>query len=74
MLLRRKSQKTNSLCLGEIALEGNPSHTPPPPTAPGIGDSHTWRNAKLSCQNAKTDRQNEPPEWGGGGNFQITQQ
>jgi hypothetical protein len=32
---------------------------------------------KLSRQNAKTDHQNETPEWGGGGTsatFQITQQ
>jgi hypothetical protein len=27
----------------------------------GFGDSHTWRNAKLSRQNAKTGRQNEMP-------------
>ncbi len=42
---------------------------PPPPTAPGFGDSHTWRNTKLSRQNAKTDRQNEAPECGKGGQF-----
>ena len=49
---------------------------PPPRMAPGFGDSHTWRNAKLIHQNAKTGSQNETPEWGGGNSatFQITQQ
>ncbi len=74
---KEKEQKTNSLCLGESPREGNPSH--PPCVAPGFGNSHTLRNAKLSRQNAKMGRQNEAPEWGrgGGGNsatFQITQQ
>ena len=61
------------LVFGKSPSEGCPSHPPSPPcTAPGIGDSHTWRNAKLS---AKTGRQNETPECGGNSTtLQITQQ
>jgi len=73
MLLRRKSQKTNSLCLGESPLEGNPSHTPPPYGAWNWGLPHVEKR-----QIELPKRQNGPPEWaagvGGGGNFQITQQ
>ncbi len=54
--------------MGKSLPEGYPSHPPPPPlrTAPGFGHSHTWRNANLSRQNAKSGRQNETPVWGGG--------
>jgi hypothetical protein len=55
------------LVFGKKPPEGYPSHPPPPPNGPGFGDSHTWRNAKLSHQNAKSGRQNETPEWGKGG-------
>ncbi len=65
------------MCLGKSLQDGYPRH--PPPTPPGIGDSPTWRNTKLSRQNAKRGCQNGTLEWewGGGGNsttFQIAQQ
>ncbi len=37
-----------------------------PHMAPGFGDSHMWRNAKLIRKSAKSGRQNETPEWGRG--------
>ncbi len=35
--------------MGKSLVEGYPSH-PPPCTAPGFGDSHTWKNTKLIRQ------------------------
>ena len=41
-----------------------------PSTDPGVGDSHTWRNAKLSRQNTKSGGQNEMSRvWEEGGKF-----
>jgi hypothetical protein len=59
-----KSSKTN-FCVWEKGLP-----KPPPRTEPEFSGSHTWRNAKLSRQDAKSGCQNETPEWGrGGGKF-----
>jgi hypothetical protein len=62
---------------GEKPARGQPK-PPPIRTAPGFGDSHTWRKRQIESPSAKSGRQNETLEWGrGGGEFpgsEITQQ
>jgi hypothetical protein len=77
MLLRRKSQKTNSLCLGESPLEGNPSHTPPPLRrlelgTPTRGETPNW--VAKTPKRAARMRRRSGEEGGNSATFQIAQQ